>query len=384
VKPNHVQQRSLTYADTVLAADQSPQMVLALLKQLVNKAGVPQECITICDSSRYISNKEFLRCYEMFPNVHYLSTNFYDPAGHRADDRYTDPNRPPVEPSETAFVHYSGIGYTGSPIPSTPLPQPFLEATYIVNLGITKGHSDAAITLCGKNWYGCFCSRPGSTDPANSAHNFLPYMTTGMGHYRQMVDLMGHKHLGEKTVLFIQDFLWGFQHHGSTSRPVRFTYPPFNNDYPSSLLMSQDMVAIDSVGHDFLTAQFANSMGGNTTRVWSGVDDYLHEAAQADNPPSGTFYDPENDGLRCASLGVHEHWNNPIEKQYTRNLRTGSGIELIAADPLECTSPPEGDLSGDCRVDFVDLAYTADMETLCLVIRDWLLCGTADEVGCWQ
>ncbi|MBN2275187.1 MAG: T9SS type A sorting domain-containing protein [Bacteroidales bacterium] len=58
-------------------------------------------------------------------------------------------------------------------------------------------------------------------------------------------------------------------------------------------------------------------------------DNYLHEAAQAGNPPSGTVYDPENDGIPLGSLGVHEHWNNATDKQYSRNLGTGEGIELI-------------------------------------------------------
>ena len=64
----------------------------------------------------------------------------------------------------------------------------------------------------------------------------------------------------------------------------------------------------------------------------SGTEDYLHEAAQADDPPSGTFYDPNNTGdvSRLASLGVHEHWNSPQDKQYSRNLGTGAGIELVA------------------------------------------------------
>jgi hypothetical protein len=58
-------------------------------------------------------------------------------------------------------------------------------------------------------------------------------------------------------------------------------------------------------------------------------DNYLHEAAQANKPPSGTVYDPENDGVPLQSLGVHEHWNNPTSKQYSRNLGTGNGVELI-------------------------------------------------------
>ena len=66
-----------------------------------------------------------------------------------------------------------------------------------------------------------------------------------------------------------------------------------------------------------------------------GVQDYLHEMALANNPPSGTFYDPEHDGIAMASQGVHEHWNNVTQKQYTRNLGTGNGIELlyVTGDP---------------------------------------------------
>ena len=58
-------------------------------------------------------------------------------------------------------------------------------------------------------------------------------------------------------------------------------------------------------------------------------DQYLIEAAQANNPPSKTVYDPEKDGTRVASLGVMEHWNNPVEKKYSRNLGKKNGIELI-------------------------------------------------------
>ncbi len=29
-------------------------------------------------------------------------------------------------------------------------------------------------------------------------------------------------------------------------------------------------------------------------------------------------------------LGVHEHWNNPDDKQYSRDLGTGKGIELVS------------------------------------------------------
>jgi hypothetical protein len=62
--------------------------------------------------------------------------------------------------------------------------------------------------------------------------------------------------------------------------------------------------------------------------VSGNVDNYLHEAALANNPPSGVFYHP-NGSTRLESLGVHEHWNNEEDKLYTRNLGTGNGIELV-------------------------------------------------------
>jgi hypothetical protein len=88
-----------------------------------------------------------------------------------------------------------------------------------------------------------------------------------------------------------------------------------------------------------------------------GAEDYLHEAALAHEPPSGTFYDPDHKGNVTAleSLGVHEHWNNPIDKQYSRNLGTGEGIELI----LLHSEPIPGDTDSDGDVDEQDQAILA-------------------------
>ncbi|MGA2694368.1 MAG: hypothetical protein ABSF76_18530, partial [Opitutaceae bacterium] len=56
-------------------------------------------------------------------------------------------------------------------------------------------------------------------------------------------------------------------------------------------------------------------------------DNYMHEAALAANPPSGTHYAPDGVPLKC--LGVHEHWNNETDRQYSRNLGRDEGIELL-------------------------------------------------------
>ena len=89
-------------------------------------------------------------------------------------------------------------------------------------------------------------------------------------------------------------------------------------------------MAIDSVGLDLLR----NEPQSLYVQRSEGLDNYLHEAALADRPPSKTVYDPDGNGTPLASLGVHEHWNNPVDKQYSRNLGLEGGIELIALGPL--------------------------------------------------
>jgi len=70
---------------------------------------------------------------------------------------------------------------------------------------------------------------------------------------------------------------------------------------------------------------------GRGVAVGLNADNFLHEGARADAPPSGTAYQPN--GRPLASLGVHEHWNNATARQYSRDLGTGEGIELYRVEP---------------------------------------------------
>ncbi len=150
---------------------------------------------------------------------------------------------------------------------------------------------------------------------------------------------MGHRELGGKTLLYLVDGL--FAGRNWYSAPARWNLPPFNGDWPSSVFVSQDPVAIDSVCYDFLWIEWRDYP------QMSGADDYLTEAALAADPPSRAFYDPEADGVRLESLGVHEHWNNPLDRQYSRNLGISAGIEL--------THPVKADFDGNSQVRFADL-----------------------------
>jgi hypothetical protein len=319
-------EKSAMYRNNI---DTSPQLIVALLWQLVNVVGVAQEDICIGDPGRIMPGFIYDRVHPEFPNVRYLSNT-------------GGLGRTAVEFSEVPF-YWSTPAAAGKK--QDFLPRSFAEADYFINLAILKSHDQGGITVCGKNLYGALIRNPDTTLGGKkynyyNMHTSLPANTPGTGKYRALVDLMGHHELGGKTLLCLVDGL--FSGSNWSSQPVQWRIPPFNGDWPSSLFVSQDPVAIDSVCYDFLWIEWSDLPRMN------GADDYLAEAALADQAPSGTFYDPEGDGVRLASLGVHEHWNDPLHKQYTRNLGTGNGIEL--------TRPVPADFDGDSRVRPGDLA----------------------------
>jgi hypothetical protein len=211
-------------------------------------------------------------------------------------------------------------------------------------MALLRPHQLYGVTLCGKNNFGSvYFPNNGGWTPS-PLHNYGG-RSKAMNTYNCLVELNGHRHLGGKTLLYMVDGLYPAVHQ--SGNVVR--WQTFGNDWCSSIFASQDPVAIDSVGTDFLRTEPACN-----TDVIGNPDNYLHEMAQANNPPSGTFYDPEHDGIRLASLGVHEHWNNPTDKKYSRNLGTGDGIELVT-QLLIC-----GDFDSDGNVDMNDFAVLAN------------------------
>jgi hypothetical protein len=313
--------------------DNSPQITVSLLDQLVNVAGVDQADITIGDPGRIFPNFYYNIVYPRFPNVCYM-------ASHGGFGR-----------TQSTFSNVEFFWSTSAADGKKQdyIPRSFAEADYMINFAILKSHDGGGITVCGKNHYGSLLRNPNGTLEGQQydyydMHSSLPMNRRGMGYYRALVDLMGHPNLGGKTVLYLIDGLFAGQNWDSL--PAKWNMAPFYGDWPSSLFVSQDPVAIDSVCYDFLRAEW------NDDSYYDGADDYLHEAAMADNPPSGTFYDPNNDGIGLASLGTHEHWNDSYFKRYSRNLGTGDGIEL--------TSPVPADFNGDGVVDCEDLTTLMD------------------------
>ncbi len=203
----------------------------------------------------------------------------------------------------------------------------------MLNIPTLKAHKHAGATMLAKNHFGSH-----TRNDAKHLHGGLvaPEQDNprrqGYGLFRVQVDLMGHELLGSKNSIYLMDALWSSDYE--IGEPVKWTMAPFNNDWMSSILLSLDPVAIESVGFDFLRAEFTIGRGLATYPQMEGVDDYLHQAADSTTWPDNFDYDPENDRTSLQSLGVHGHWNNAIDKQYSRNLGTGNGIELIKINPF--------------------------------------------------
>lgn len=317
---------STSYTDTDNQADASPQTMLAVLRQLARQAGIPQGDITVYEApntppTRIIPDRIFHKCRAEFPDVVYADCAA---GGGRASIQWT-----------ADMIAYSAQHGCGKSIPRV-----VADATYLINMALLKGHSTAGVTLTGKNHYGSIRSRE---------HSYISVKDRGMGTYSPFVDFMGFAHFGGKTVLYLIDGLYGTRSVGSRVDTDGRWNNLFDGHWSSSLFLSQDPVAIDSVGLDFLLAEFGSSLGGNPTNA----DNYLHEAGLAHDPPSGAFYDPNGTGTRLASLGVHEHWNNAVDKQYSRNLGTGEGIELVSVSGIG-GGFRRGDANTDGDVDVSD------------------------------
>lgn len=148
-------------------------------------------------------------------------------------------------------------------------------------------------------------------------------------------------------LVYLSDGLYGGPNEQSDSPPVLFESDPFNNNWSCSVFTSMDPIALDSVIFDFLRNE------PNVPLASEGcVDNCLlkillnlfpqifmrHLRLPALLQVQFTIHQGTKitlsrnqllSGAVLSSLGVHEHWNDNINKQYTKNLGTGEGIELV-------------------------------------------------------
>lgn len=292
--------------------DQSPQAAISLLRQLTADAGVPEQDIVVYDASvgwkkRAIPDRIYKPVHKLFPNVKWMSA-----VGSEGVD--------------SARWVEGAISYTDPSVTlGTVLPKDVVDADYMINVALLKGHEIAGVTLCAKNHFG---SIPFPVRMHGS--HTVKQMAGKEGDYNALVDLMGSPNLGGKTLLYIVDGIYGMQTNVGEPRPDRDKWKMFGNQWSSMYFMSLDPVAIECVCMDFLFAEFGKELGfsgmnGFPKGSGQNCDNYLKEAAKGWNSRFGNY---RPNGVKTGSLGAFEHWNNATDKQYSRNMGKKTSIEL--------------------------------------------------------
>ena len=326
-------------------SDATPQMTLALVRQLVHKAGVPEDCIIIYEVRRQIYSELLSEIWREFPDVRFVQDG---PA------RSGQPENPKYGGSHglEAADWVEGITYTHDGLfkEAKLMARQVKEATYLVNMAMLKLHSypynymehgdngQTAITMSAKNHAGSIKGTPELHQWINTAQiRRLQNVEHG---YNPLVDLEASPNLGRKTILYLLDGLYCGRKW--STYPLHFPNAPFYNrtepyenpEWPACLLASLDPVALQSVGLDILYSQSLNNTEPGyydvpRIQVRDMADDILKEMATPSDTPSGTVYIQQ--GHPVPSLGVFEHWDDPSTMRYSRNLdpKQGRGIEFF-------------------------------------------------------
>ncbi len=286
----------------------SPQLVLSVLRQLIDVYGISQHMIYVGDPSKNINNDYWQLWTKEFPNVNFVA-------------QQSEHGRIKAESEPVASLRYSDrgkiLGYT-----EDRLCKQLSEADYLINLAALKAHMRAGITLCTKNHYGSF-----TRGDANHLHIALPGDTPGNSRYRALVDMMGHEKLGGNTLLFVVDGL--YPGPDANDKPDKWQMEPFSGNWASSIFVSQDPVALEAVCFDFLATEYNLSNPACSYPWINGAADYLLQAADPAYWPEGIIYDPEKNGIPLKSLGIFERWNNATDKQYSLELGGNAGIDFV-------------------------------------------------------
>ncbi len=298
----------------------TPQLAMALLEQLIDTLKIAQANITFGDPYRGMPDEIYTPCHTKYPGVHFIE-------GMGTNGR------------EQTKLSKDNVFFTSDDSFQSRLPQAYLDAAYLINMPSLKTHNSAGVTIAAKNHQGSVIAadqNPNTQSMINYLHYDYPVdggpENQVMGIYRHIVDYMAHKYLGGNTLIYIVDGLWSGRNWDGVVE--KWKMPPFSNDWTSSLFLSQDPVAIESVGFDFLYNEYKDypaAHGNVNYPLVNGVQDYIYQAADPANWAAGIQYDPSSadHSSPVGSLGVEEHWNNSTDKQYSRNLGTGNGIELV-------------------------------------------------------
>lgn len=219
---------SFSCSSATTAIDAIAQPVNAVVRGLMLR-GVREQDIVVYDAIRYFPTR-------IFNQLVYQNIQIHDDQGcrgHKTTWASGDAN------ATISFHPPSGS------LPEVRLSDSLIQATYLINMPIMKGHPIAGVTLGFKNHFG-------STNNPSGMHSYVGTSYDQIDQYDALVDLYSNPHIRDKTVITIADGIYGSREYQNTP-PQRWA--TFNNQSPCSLFFATDPVAIDCVMHDLLKAE---------------------------------------------------------------------------------------------------------------------------------
>lgn len=278
-----------THHDTI-DLNSSPFVTLALVRSLVKEAQVDERDIIVCEPSRAITDSIYNKIHREFPGVTFIDNIGGD--GRQKCDYYEE---------QIVYSQDNGKMARG-------LARCIVDADYLINSALLKTHKGPGVTLTAKNWYG---ATDISLQWRKNAHNGISQdKRGGRPAYKTLVDYIAHKHLGQKTLLFLIDGTYGSRDVNGAPSP-KWQKEPFGGDWACSLIASQDELACDAVAMDLIIGEWPDFGSLNY------CDEYLREAASIPHAPSGVTYKQDGKPLQ-QPLGLMEHWNNAKERKYIK------------------------------------------------------------------
>ena len=163
-------------------------------------AGVPGEDIMIYDAARNIGQPIYGRI-RANPNREFQAVRFVVANDYGLGGRIT------ATPDKANPIRFSK-----AEVPVAYLPEQVTEAKYMINMALLRPHTIAGVTLIGKNHFGSVYFPDNGGWSPRALHSYI-LRTLPMGSYNCLVDLMGHRHLGGKTMLYMLDGLYSAVHN---------------------------------------------------------------------------------------------------------------------------------------------------------------------------
>ena len=210
----------------------SPQLINAVIKQLVEIVGVPAKNIYVYDLCKKIP-ADIVR-NSIFYSVQYVERNDQTTLVDKVKTRLFS-GLASADRTAPITMRERIVDEQGAPV-TCYLPKVLTQAEHLINMPLLTNHEFILNSGALKNHFGTV---------RFSNHNSYPAALHGDVLVRSITDINRNSHIQQKTRVVIADGIFGVFDRGEG--PGKSPWKTFNSAFPERILISKDPVAVDSV-----------------------------------------------------------------------------------------------------------------------------------------